>query len=966
VTKPADNDDARYIDAAAKKMGVDPTLLAAVVAEGVDIGDTAKAEIRDAFGLDPDLNRRNAIEATALTLGDKIKANGGDTSIALAELRSGSDRAVWGKDTQKFVQRVGSRRTASGIQMQPGAGQRTASGAAPVDAPSPSAPIEPMAAAAAGEPEAPAEVAKMQPGAPMMGPKTLAAYNDGTMPDERRARIEQKVAQGLLQAPPGWKPMAAPAPAPEAPGLVDRAVSGAAGAAGAVKEMVTGDARKTALSEGSMDITMSPEWRQLQQMGLAGVPQPGVGNMVKQGVLTGVDAMTGGMAGAVKRLGAEGASPQEQVQIIEANFPGTKAVADEKGNLSFRSSDGQTYSTKPGLGPEDIIRGLVQIAPAVATGGAAAAGRVLGGAALGAGGQLAMEAGQALAGGSVDPTEVALAGIAGGAVPAAGKVLQGARGAMQPVAREVLPDAATVVAQKVGARGTVPMADDELAGLVKRAASDGKGADVAKLQLAERVAVNPEAKAAADRLGIELPADVFSDSPQIRAAIGGLRAKVGSEAEAGWRNTVGAAVDKADEVLAKFDADPSPGAASQKVLDTLQSTRGELKDKAAKLYEAVDAQVPDRTPIKMDNVRKTIMEIAEDVGTEGLSAPEKRLLGRIKSGDVPYGALREEKDLIGKALRREESPYGSMSERRLKRLYAALAEDQLANVERVGGEGLRKQLRAANLLTAKQKALEGRITTAFGREADGSIASLMRQAVTDASAGNGAKMAKLLKVVPKELQGDVVATALSTLSRAKGGAEAGRFGFSEFAKVYGGLRSKGNESAFAQVSSVLGPERSAAMRDLYEISKRITDARALVATTGKANQPFMQALTAEGLVEKVMSSAIGRAATAGAGGMAGGPLGAAGASMLVEGLTKGNRDVVARAGKLFASPEFQALAIEAATKPQVSKPAIRRVVTSPSFTAFAKAAKLPRDLTARERYILDALAVGRANRPEGE
>lgn len=952
MAKPNENapphpEDARYIDLAARKMGVDPALLSAVLAEGVDIGATAKAEIRNNLGIDPDLNRRNAVEAVALTLGDKIKANGGDTSIALAELRSGSDRGAWGKDTQKFVTRVGARRTASGITMQPGAGQRTASGAvppaaAPVAVAEAMAPSSPMAVAAAGEPESTAEVADMVP------PGALKAYAAGTMDPADAAEMEMAVERGEYAVPAGFHLR-------KSGGIGDTLKS----AAGAVKEAITGEQRRTPTTESAGDISFSPEWLQLQSMGLAG-PQDGA---LKSAALTGLDAMTGGIAGAVKRTSAMAASPEEQVQIIEANFPERKSVADEKGNRSFTSSDGKTYSTQPGLGVSDAPRALAQMAPSIATGGMAAAGRVLGGAALGAGGQLALEAGQALSGGSVDPVEVGLAGAAGGVLPLAGKIAQGVKGAA-PAAVEALPDAATVVSQKMGARGTVPVADDELAGIVRTAVSDGPKAEAAKLKLADLVAVNPAAREAAERLGMDLPADVFSDSPQIRAAIGSLRAKSGTEAEAAWRNSVGDAVDKADEVLAKFDADPSPGAASQKVLDTLQATRGELKDKAAKLYADVDAVVPDKTPVRLDNVRKTIMEISEDVGD--LQGPALRLLERIKKGDVPYGALREEKDMIGKALARQESPYGSMSDRRLKRLYAALAEDQLANVERVGGEGLRKQLRAANLLTAKQKGLETRIVSAFGREADGSIAGLMKQAVSDASAGNGAKMAKLLKVVPKELQGDVVATALSTLSRAKGGAEAGRFGFAEFARVYGGLRNKGNEAAFSQVSSILGPERSAAMRDLYEISKRITDARALVASTGKANQPFMKALTAESLVERVMGTALGRAATAGAGAAVGGGVGAIGASMLVEAITKGSKDVVNKAGKLLSSPEFQALAIEAATKPQASQQTVRKVVTSPSFTAFAKAAKLPRDLSARERYILDALAAGRANRPEGE
>jgi len=68
----------------------------------------------------------------------------------------------------------------------------------------------------------------------------------------------------------------------------------------------------------------------------------------------------------------------------------------------------------------------------------------------------------------------------------------------------------------------------------------------------------------------------------------------------------------------------------------------------------------------------------------------------------------------------------------------------------------------------------------------------------------------------------------------------------------------------------LGKDSSVVLRDLFEVSKRITDARANVLTTGKANQAFANA---EGLIGKVMESSITqRAATAATGFIPGGGL----------------------------------------------------------------------------------------------
>jgi hypothetical protein len=62
--------------------------------------------------------------------------------------------------------------------------------------------------------------------------------------------------------------------------------------------------------------------------------------------------------------------------------------------------------------------------------------------------------------------------------------------------------------------------EEEVGSLVKKAAGTGFGSAGARDRLADLAQVNVAAKEAADRLGIQLPADVFSDNPQVRAAAG--------------------------------------------------------------------------------------------------------------------------------------------------------------------------------------------------------------------------------------------------------------------------------------------------------------------------------------------------------------------------------------------------------------------------------------------------------------
>jgi hypothetical protein len=500
------------------------------------------------------------------------------------------------------------------------------------------------------------------------------------------------------------------------------------------------------------------------------------------------------------------------------------------------------------------------------------------------------------------------------------------------------------------------VAEEEIGKLVKQASGTGFGSSGARDRLADLAQVNVAAKDAADRLGIQLPADVFSDNPQVRAAAGLTRSAAGSEAEAAWRNTVTQAVDKADDVIKQFDATfvegaVAPGVVSQKIKDSLTKTRSDLNAQASKVYDDVDAVVPKTSVVDLPKLKATLDSVKAEVGEKGMSAAERNLAKMIEDGNITYGRLKREKSLIGKAINKMESPYGSMAEADLKRLYAALADDQLTNVGNIGGEELRQQLRAANLLYAKERALGNRIVNAFGQDIEGSVANKMRTAITGAAKGDAGEFNRLLKTVPEDLRKETIATALASVTRSARGAEKGGFGFSEFADIYPKLRA--NPPVYKTIVDTLGKDSADVLRDLFEVSKRVTEARANVLTTGKANQALLQGMQAESLIGKVMESTLAKGVVTGAAAM-GGPVAAAATSVITSAMTQGNKDALKAAGKLFADEGFQKLTIEAATKGTPSAASIRRTAMSQSFQKFADAAKLPKELDARIQWLQTA------------
>jgi len=685
-------------------------------------------------------------------------------------------------------------------------------------------------------------------------------------------------------------------------------------------------------------------------------------------------------------LGSLVSNPKETVQILQSNFPQLGVRQDEKGNFILRSSvDQKEYAIPPGFSVGDIPRavgGVLAFTPA------GRATTILG--ATGKAGltQLGIEGTQAATGGEINPTDIALAAATGPvgqiiqkAVPpvvAAVKSVAGrVRGQPAPVAPRVEPAFEPPMSVTPEAQAPLPtveippaptvapvvaqVAEEEVGSLVKKASGTGFGSSAARDRLADLAQVNVAAKESAERLGIELPADVFSDNPQVRAAAGLTRSVAGGEAEAAWRNTVTQAVDKADDVIKQFDATfvegaVAPAVVSQKIKDTLTKTRSDLNTAAGKVYNSVDEKVPKTTIVDLPKLKATLDAVKAEVGDTGMSAAERNLAKMVEAGNVTYGRLKREKSLIGNALNKLESPYGSMAEADLKRLYAALADDQLTNVGNIGGETLRQELRAANLLYAKERALGKRIVNAFGQDIEGSVANKMRTAITSAAKGDTGEFNRLLKTVPDDLRKETLATALASVTRSARGAEKGGFGFSEFADIYPKLRA--NPPVFKTIVDTLGKDSADVLRDLFEVSKRVTEARANVLTTGKANQALLQGIQAESLIGKIMESTLAKAAVTGAAAVSG-PIAAGATSMITSALTQGNKDSLKAAGKLFADPAFQKLAIEAATSGQASNATLRSTAMSQSFQKFADAVKLPKALDARIQFLQSAIQTER-------
>ena len=701
-------------------------------------------------------------------------------------------------------------------------------------------------------------------------------------------------------------------------------------------ETVTGSERSTPEIEAAPDWTTMPELNELS------------------------------LASAGTALGTMFTSPEESVQIIQANYPGVDVRQDAKGNYILRSQDGKEYGIKPGFRWSDIPRAAGGIFAFTPAGAARTVAGAAGGAALT---QAGIEATQAATGGTFDPAEIALAGAGGAggqlvaeAIPAVVSAVRNLRRGPAGALPEAIPvpsapEAPSGMGMPTGApsgmtpptAGMAPriageavedvaaqIGSEEMINLAQKAVSRAPGASKARAELAELAKTNPEAKAAADRLGLELPVDVLSDNSQLKEVVGLTRAQIGSEAKQAWNETVQAASDRAHTAMDELDAVTDISQVSADVFDRLDKAQMGLGRQASDLRQEVTDAVDVRGRVDATGIKSWLQTRIDDLGggKEGIAAlspEEKRLWGIVSKGQPTYALLNEQRDLIGQALEKGTGPWSNTNMKRLKDIYGSLADDQIKFIEASAGKEIADKQRAANTLFKQMYDGREQMERIFTKNLSGSLAPLMQRAITQGTKGNVQTLNTLVNIIPEDMRGKVLTSALFKAAKATDDT----FSFTNFANIYRDLRANG--AVYKQIAKAVGPEGDKLLTDLYAVSRRLSDADKAISRTGASTQ--LQLLNSERLLSRILMATGGAAGAGLIGSMLGGP----GAAIVGAGLAAAAPEIAQRVGKtnaqklhnLISSEPFRDLTVSAATGDALERN-INRVAGSKQFRDYAK------------------------------
>lgn len=754
-----------------------------------------------------------------------------------------------------------------------------------------------------------------------------------------------------------------------------------------MKETITGEARSTPEIEALPDAMNMP--------------------------LNPADGLGGTLASGFAALTA---SPQEMAMMMQAR--GATVRQDANGNYILRSPiNGQEYAIKPGFRTSDIPRAagaLLAFTPAgratTIAGGAAASGAT----------QAGIEAIQASSGGSFDPAEIVMAGAGGAIAPVVSRGVQAVRTLRQaragapaapsaassaapgavdevnwnlmrgasaaPEGAPMAPPASTVagapitppappMAPPAGPAAAAPSVaaeqgiSQDLIRLARASTGRGASARAAREELGAMVEADPTLIQQAEALGLELPADVFSASIQLRNLTGLARSQPGSEAQAAWQQTLADSAQQVENGLSALGASRDLAGLSEQVFTRLNSNMDSLAQQGDTLRQGVNANLNLQGRVDATNLQRVLGETINELGgideaRKVMTAQERMLLEALGVGaearQPTYAYLDRLRREIGRGLERRSGPWADTDEQTLSRLYGALAQDRVAHVQRELGQEAADQLAASNDIFTSMYAARKEMTDLFGRDLDRGIGTVIRGAIAQGGRGDATGIRRLLAAVPEDMRNEVAFSGILANARSRG-AEGG-FSFANFRNTYRAIRE--NTPVYRELARNMAPEQRQFLDNLYAVSRRIADAESRVERTGRALSPVAREINAQGLTQRIIEQATRRGVGAAIGGVGGTAMGdialgvpmAVGLETALAALSRGATSNLDRVNSLIGSTAYRDV-VEAAASGVDSTRAINRLANSPEFSRFARGMGLDTQ-EGRRAWIRSALTSG--------
>jgi hypothetical protein len=352
----------------------------------------------------------------------------------------------------------------------------------------------------------------------------------------------------------------------------------------------------------------------------------------------------------------------------------------------------------------------------------------------------------------------------------------------------------------------------------------------------------PPAVSAAERIGVDVPRAIATDSPLVaftgqvaaRAPGGGPLMKAIEESREGLKGAVATAANKAGGVTDPAMAGDNFAAAIE------TSFKPSVKSGVSAAYDNVAALMDKTKTTQLTNTQGAVADILTRRGEsaiDGLGKAVETVSEAVKRpGGMTFDGIKGLRTHLGEMLDSGVFPEG-MSEHELRRLYGALSEDMKIAAFNAGGGRAVSALERANELNKQVADWKEGIKKVLGpesRSGEGVAGTIIRMAGKGSSA-DLETLAKARSAVPKEVWQDIASTAISRLGTSRNG----EWTPAAFATDFRNLSDRGKQLLFRSVGS---GDVLPFLDDIAEVSQKFVDRGKLANTSGTAGHNALYAM----------------------------------------------------------------------------------------------------------------------------
>lgn len=323
--------------------------------------------------------------------------------------------------------------------------------------------------------------------------------------------------------------------------------------------------------------------------------------------------------------------------------------------------------------------------------------------------------------------------------------------------------------------------------------------------------------AAANRVGVDLPRAVASDSTAVQQGgkiltnvpIGGTPLRKASTTAI---EQLGAAAGRVQQGFGSGNVANAGSAARQGITDYATKT---LTSRVRDAYDGVDALVTQNVTTPLSSTAKVVTDIGARRTNAGL--PESGAAGIVRKAlenkdGLNYQGIKDLRTAVGEMLDKPDLTANGFSQAELRQIYGGLTDDLKNAVSRAGGEKAAKAFESANQLAAKTSREREALNKVLGRDiSDERLFDRITAMAGSNSRADRVSLARVRNAVSPETWDEMASGVISRLGRDADG----NFSPDRFVTGYGKLSPEGKSALFGGKK-----ELAQSLDDIAAVSRR--------------------------------------------------------------------------------------------------------------------------------------------------